>query len=228
MKTIKTLASVLFLIFMLMTIGCVNYAKSAGYKMDGGSDNYLRQNELLADAEGMSIERKVLYSAHLTLTVKVPDSATAAIARIALHHKGYTSRSGSQTVVIRVKSTQLQEAIREISALGKVTDRSISGQDVTDEYMDHQIRLENVQKARTRYLELLAQATSVDEALKVERELERLNETIDLLKGKMARMDHLEQFSTITVYLREKVKPGPLGYIGIGLYHTVKWLFVRN
>ena len=84
------------------------------------------------------------------------------------------------------------------------------------------------QQARGRYLDLLDQAATVDEILKVEKELERLNETIDLLKGKMNRIDHLDTYATITINLRERQKPGILGYIGIGLYRSVRWLFVRG
>jgi hypothetical protein len=112
--------------------------------------------------------------------------------------------------------------------LGKVQSQSVSGQDVTDQYRDYQIRLENAEKSRDRYLELLAKAENVEAALQVERELERLNETIDLLKGRMNRMDHLEAFSTITVQIKERKKPGVLGYVGLGVYHAFKWLFVRN
>jgi hypothetical protein len=99
---------------------------------------------------------------------------------------------------------------------------------VTDQYADFSIRLENAEKARMRYLELLEKAENVQSALLVEKELERLNETIELLKGQMNRIDHLAAYSTITVYLTEKKKPGVLGYIGIGLYKSVKGLFVRN
>jgi hypothetical protein len=228
MKTIKTLSPALFLAMVFLASGCTAYSPRAAHYDDISHTARVYQVSLTGDSELMNQPRKVLYSARLTLTTKNPDSAAAAISRIAVHHQGYMSRSGTQTVVIRVKSTQLAEALTEIAALGKVTDRALTGQDVTDEYMDHQIRLENALKARSRYLELLDQATNVDEALKVERELERLNETIDLLKGKIASMDHQEQYSKITVDLRQKVKPGPLGYIGIGVYHTVKWLFVRN
>jgi hypothetical protein len=77
-------------------------------------------------------------------------------------------------------------------------------------------------------LELLAKAENVEAALKVEKELERLNSTIDLLKGKMNRINHLAEFSTITINLKEKKKPGIIGYVGIGIYRSVKWLFVRN
>lgn len=138
------------------------------------------------------------------------------------------SESGTYRAVIRVKSDQLNEAITTIEQLGKLTNKNVSGQDVTNEYRDYKIRLENAQKARNRYLELLKIAENVEATLKVEKELERLNNTIDLLKGKMNRIDHLDQFSTITINLKEKKNPGILGYVGLGLYHAVKWLFVRN
>jgi hypothetical protein len=88
--------------------------------------------------------------------------------------------------------------------------------------------LDNASNARKRYLELLAKAETVEAALKVEKELERLNGEIDSLEGKINQLKHLSEYSTITVYLEEKVKPGILGYVGIGLYESVKWIFVRN
>ncbi|MCB0737835.1 MAG: DUF4349 domain-containing protein [Bacteroidetes bacterium] len=104
----------------------------------------------------------------------------------------------------------------------------LSGQDLTAQYLDFEIRLENAEKARARYLELLEKAENVESALLVEKELERLNGTIDMLIGQMNRMNHLTTYATITVRISERVKPGPLGYLGMGLYHAFKWLFVRN
>jgi len=179
-------------------------------------------------SEAEVAQRKVLYSADLTLAVEQPDSTGKALGHIAERYEGYAQELGTSRAVIRVKSGQLEAALQEISSLGKVQNRSVSGQDVTEQYLDYQIRLENSQKARDRYLELLAKAENVEAALKVERELERLNETIDLLKGRMNRMDHLEEYSTITVQIKERKKPGVLGYIGLGVYEAVKWLFVRN
>lgn len=77
-------------------------------------------------------------------------------------------------------------------------------------------------------MELLEKAQTVEEILKVEKELERLNGEIDQLKGKIKRYDHLTQLATITIHLEEKKKLGILGYISVGLYKAVKWLFVRN
>ena len=173
-------------------------------------------------------DRKILYDAYLTLTVETPDSTSLYIQAIAKRYGGYVNEIGTDRSIIRVESQLLDAAIDDISQLGRLDRKSVRGQDVTEAYLDYQIRLDNAQQARGRYLDLLDQAATVDEILKVEKELERLNETIDLLKGKMNRIDHLDTYATITINLRERQKPGILGYIGIGLYQGVRWLFVRG
>lgn len=162
------------------------------------------------------------------MAVEIPDTANAHIEKIAKKYNGYVNEIGTYKTIIRVESKHFEDAVGEITALGKLQHQNISGEDVTEEYLDYKIRLENAEKARKRYLELLEKAENVEATLKVEKELERLNEIIDLLKGKMNRLDHLSEFSTITIRLKEKKKPGILAYVGLGLYHSVKWLFVRN
>lgn len=173
-------------------------------------------------------KRKVIYDANVDLTVKKPDSINQRLTLIADKYDGYSLNMGSEQAVIRVKAAHLSDAIEAIGELGKVASKNIYGEDVTEQYFDAKIRLDNAQKARTRYLELLAKAENVQAALLVEKELERLNGEIDRLQGQLKRMEHLTEYSTITIYIHEKVKPGPLGYIAMGAYFTVKWLFVRN
>lgn len=143
-------------------------------------------------------------------------------------YEGYFTTLGTHQTNIRVKAKHLDAALKDIESLGKVREKNLTGDDVTEQYMDYEIRLDNAKKARDRYLELLAKAENVEAALKVEKELERLNGEIDLMQGRMNRLSHLEDFSTIQISLKEKKKPGILGYVGLGLYHAVKWLFVRN
>lgn len=223
---------ILFLILTgILLVSCSSYRRSGlnytesyrnvGFIGTTSSNNY-------AGIEEPDLGRIILYSASIHLSVKSPDSTNAKFEGIAKKYGGYLSSSTNTSTTIRVKSENLNAAIDEISTLGKLESKSISGQDVTEEYTDYQIRLENAIKARDRYLELLAKAENVEATLLVEKELERLNETIELLKGKINRLDHLSDFSTITIYVIKKKKPGLLGYIGIGLYHSVKWLFVRN
>lgn len=174
------------------------------------------------------IKRKIVYDASMRLDVKNVDSALVAAKEIAKKYEGYTQSIETSSTTIRIKNTRLNEAMHDLSKLGKIKWKTIKGDDVTEAYTDYQIRLDNAEKTRARYLELLNKATTVDEILKIEKELERLNENIDLIKGKMNRIDHLASFSTVTVYFQEKTKPGILGYPIIGIYKGIKWLFVRN
>lgn len=226
MKKLKLFNLVLLLSGVV--ISC-SPTKQSGYSYEAmaqsSSDQFLTNND---HNKNKAISRKILFSASLSLTVEQPDTANVQIEKIAKKYKGYVNEIGTHRTIIRVKSADLDAAIKDISTLGKVQNKNRSGHDVTDEYLDYEIRLENAEKARKRYLELLAKAENVDATLKVEKELERLNETIDLLKGRMKRINHLAEFSTITINLKEKKKPGLLGYLGLGIYHSVKWLFVRN
>jgi hypothetical protein len=81
-------------------------------------------------------------------------------------------------------------------------------------------------KSRERYLELLEQAENVETALKVERELERLLYDIESVKARLSNLEKMITFTTISINIREKVSPGPIGWVFYGLYHSVKWLIV--
>jgi DNA-binding PucR family transcriptional regulator len=213
---------ILFSLALIAMTSCASQ-KSAAYAYDSGNGRSFQNSQ--AD---VVTEKKIIYSSTIDLTVKIPDTAAVQISGIATKYKGYVQQTGTTMCVIRVEAKHLKTAMDEIALLGKVTNKSSFGEDVTDQYADYAIRLENAEKARMRYLELLARAENVQAALLVEKELERLNETIELMKGQMNRIDHLSTYSTITVYLKEKKKPGVIGYIGIGVYKAVKWLFVRN
>ena len=173
-------------------------------------------------------EKKIVRTASVHLTTKTPDSIPNQLSAIAEKFNGYVKENGSYYSTIRVEAQYLDSALLAVEALGRLDSKSIRGNDVTSEYLDNKMRLENAEKARTRYLELLEKAENVEAALLVEKELERLNETIEMLKGNLNKTDHLVAYSTINIYTKEKKKPGLLGYIGIGLYKSVKWLFVRN
>ena len=172
--------------------------------------------------------RKILFSAYLTVEVDIPDTASGALKTIAKKYGGYVQESGSNRTIIRVRSEQLQTALEDIAGVGHITNKNVVGNDITDEYLDIKIRLDNALKARERYLQLLEKAENVEATLKVEKELERLNETIDRLKGRVNKFNHLSEYSTITVTIEKKSQPGILGYIFLGMYYSVKWLFVMD
>ncbi len=197
------------------------------YTADTSQYSSVRRSQSTVEAAADK-NRVVIYNASITLLLKEPDSLNKKLPLLTKKYEGYVMTVGDELSTIRVPAAQLSNVLQDLSAMGKVKARSLSGQDVTDDYTDYTIRLDNAEKARQRYLQLLEKAENVEAAVKVEKELERLNGEIDLLKGKLARFDHLAAFSTVTIHLEKKHKIGLLGYPFVGLYKGIKWLFVRD
>jgi hypothetical protein len=211
----KTKFSALLILLLLTSCRSPSYVSTAYHKADDGL-------ETKDDA------RVVIFNATIRISVKSADSLNHTLVELSKKYEGYAVSLGNKKSTIRVSAKNLSKAIADISKAGKIKTKALSGDDVTDEYKDYTLRLENANKARERYLELLARAENVEAALKVEKELERLNLEIEGLKGKIDRLKHLSDFSTIDVTIDERHKLGLLGYVGKGLYEGIKWLIVRN
>lgn len=224
------------------------YEKSAAYDYDNNTNGgfEVQADGLYANANGKldfeerksysdfnskteySGPKMLVYNANMGITVKNSDTTISQITRIATEQKGYVVSKSNYRITIRIESEKLDGTIAQVSKLGKLTSKSISTTDVSDNYADVKIRLDNAEKARTRYLELLAKAENVEAALKVEKELERLNTEIDQLRGQIIKMEHDVRFSTLTVSVNQKQKLGPLGYLFVGIGKGIGWLFVRG
>jgi len=224
----KKITTFLLLSFIVLASCSTQYQK----RRSSGPAFYLSAPRGGADADKTAIaqeqQRMIAYDSSIDLIVKNPDTTLVHLKQIITNRKGYIVSISLTRTVFRVTADQLEPTLNDIGQLGKVENKRIWGQDVTDEYQDLSIRLDNAMKARGRYLELLAKAENVQAALMVEKELERLNKEIDLLQGKIKRLEHITDYSSITVNIKEKVKPGIAGYVFVGLYKTVKWFFVRN
>ena len=157
-----------------------------------------------------------------------PDTVHSRVLDMAFAYGGYVLNADNDATSIRIPAVGFKDAIRQIEKLGEVTNEKITGQDVTDSFKDLQVRLNNAEKTRQRYLELLEMAKSINEVLTLEKELERLNREIELYKGKIERLAHLVEYCTITVKTTREIKPGPVSQAFYAAFSGIKWMFVRN
>jgi len=194
-------------------------ARNLSYESDTG--------ERMANEDVLK-NRLIIYTARLNLQVKNIEEKKLLIESLLTQYQSYLQSGSEYSWTIRVPQKNYEALLTELEQLGDITSKNEYTQDVTDQYRDTEIRLETLEKSRQRYLELLDKAEKVSEILEIERELERVNVSIESLKGSLKRFDSQIQYATITLNLQEKVKPGPLGYVGIGIYKVVKWLFVWN
>lgn len=173
-----------------------------------------------------SSDRKIIYNTSLELFVDDIEASKVSLSEIAKYYDGYLEHSNQYSVKIRVNPAKMDSVIESVSALGEVENISISAWDQTSVYTESELKLENALKSRERYLELLKKAETVEEILLVEKELERLNYEIQSLKNSIKSIDDQIELTTLTIFVKQDKSPGPIGYIFVGLYKGIRWLFV--
>jgi len=105
-------------------------------------------------------------------------------------------------VTIRIPASDFDSAIKHIAALAKKVDREeIQGQDVTEEYVDLQSRLRNLSVTEAQLLKIMNRSGKIPEVLEAMRELTRVREESERLKGRMEYLEKSARFSTISVNL---------------------------
>ena len=106
------------------------------------------------------------------------------------------------SVTIGVPVDEFENAMRRLRGLAvQVVDENATGEDVTDQYVDLQSQLTNLESTRARIQEFLKDAKTVDEALRVNQELANIEAQIEQIKGRMNYLTDRSAFSTITITL---------------------------
>ena len=116
---------------------------------------------------------------------------------------GYVSRRTSESLILRVPAPSFRKALDELSQLGDLLDQRWTAQDVSDEVRDLDIRLQNARNLRDRLELLLDQAESVEDALKIEAELERITLEIERIRGQLLSFEDRIAYSTIEVLFQQ-------------------------
>ena len=132
---------------------------------------------------------------------------------LAESHGGFVStvntRDERGSITIRVPQRRFHDAVEEIEGLGEVESRSLQGEDVTEEYVDLQAELTNMERQEQRLLDIMEMGDTVESVLKVERELERVRGRIESLQGRINYLDSRVELATITVNLNLEPEEEP-------------------
>jgi len=217
----------IFLLIASSTIfaGCISRSPQEGYYegWNGGISGVDKSMELaipeeMAYQERLGSEmidyadRMVIRTANLNIEVDNFDSSFNDILKIVEEHDGfiqdsssYITSSGGKSgyVTVRVPEDEFLDVIMAFEELGKVESKSIAGEDVTEEYIDLQARLNNSRREEERLLAILDMAEDVEDVLAVERELSRVRGETERLKGRINYLEDRVSLSTITVSLHE-------------------------
>ncbi len=158
--------------------------------------------------------RRIIYTASLVLVVEDPETAAPMIAQLAAQLDGYIVSSNLYrvngrlrgTLSLRVPQDRFEEALTRLRALAvRVDQETRQTQDVTTEYVDLQARLTNLEateeELRALLTEVRKRSQRASDVLEVYRELTRVREEIERIKGRIQMLDRLTSYATIEVTL---------------------------
>ncbi|MER6991574.1 DUF4349 domain-containing protein [Saccharopolyspora hirsuta] len=150
-------------------------------------------------------QREVIRTAELDLEVDDVAGASAEVRRrteaVGGHLEQENSYRTSTTLTLRIPAAELDRALSDLSALGRVTSRSQQAQDVTDQLVDTRSRIDSQRASVQRLRELMNRAQSVTEIVSIESELTTRESELESLQRREAAMANQVELATLTVRL---------------------------
>lgn len=198
MNKIKLL--LLFIVFALLFVGCAN----AGNK-DENNDGI--------DIGSSSEERIIIYKTRINITVDDHEETYKTIKDMLSSDEWFDKVNIYETsisLVIRVKSTRLDDFLSQLRELGEVDFFEKEATDISLSYYDKQNRLRALEAELDRLLALYEEA-SFQEMLIINNRISEVNTEIDKLKSDINYYENLVEYSTITLNLYGKYKKNSFG-----------------
>jgi Domain of unknown function (DUF4349) len=129
---------------------------------------------------------------------------------------GYVSQSSlnggrapDALVVIRVPAARFERTLAALEQLGRERSETVTGQDVTQEYVNLNARLVNLRAQQQVMRRLMARAQTIFQSIQVQNQLSRVELQIEELTGQLLYLRNRTALSTITLRLTEAVPPPP-------------------
>jgi hypothetical protein len=171
-----------------------------------------------------------------TASVEV-DSLETAVARVkdlASRLGGYVGSSGIVTgknqlrqaaIEVKIPAARFDEVLSGLAPIGKLESVNVSAQDVGEEFVDVNARMDNARRLERRLIDLLATRTGkLKDVLDVERELARVREEIDRYEGRIRYLNAHTAMSTLSITVHEPLPVvGTAGKSILGEAFTQAW-----
>jgi hypothetical protein len=163
--------------------------------------------------------RRVIRTAELSLDAVEPIAAQGTITELAERRGGFvlsadTSRIRAEdgaeqtvvTIVFRVPAADFDATLQTLRGLGRVSTEKVTGQDVTEEYVDLEARLKAQRAVEAQYLAILKDAKTIPDILAVQQKLGEARTDIERAEGRRRFLDSQTSLSTLTVHLAKHIE----------------------
>ena len=164
-----------------------------------------------APASGSRNAPQIARTGTVSLFAGSVSSAVGAVTRLAHMQRGDVfslevddedATNASAQMEIRVPADRFERTMTAIGGIGKVRQRSVSGQDLTSDITDSSARLRNLRRTEADIRMIMDRSGSVGQVLDAENQLSQVREQIETLQSDIASMRNQVAYSSITVSIQ--------------------------
>jgi len=168
------------------------------------------------DADGsqeVTVDRKLIKNGDITFETKSVTESQKQLLALVKQHSGYVSNQSqnsygeriSYQMEVRVVATQFDELYTDVlDVADRLESQNIRVNDVTEEFIDVQARLQTKRDLEVRYRTILSKATTVEEILSIEREIGNLTADVESLEGRLKYLTDQTRMSTLNLHFYER------------------------
>lgn len=148
--------------------------------------------------------RKLIVKLYMEMRVESIEKSILEAEKMSAAVGGYTRESyqneGSGQLTLMIPAEKVEAFTASLQGLGKVTNSNRKTEDVTDSYFDTGIRIKNLETELETMRGLLQKpGLKVSEILEVEREILRLTDELEILKGYLTNLDRQVSYSEVQI-----------------------------
>ena len=156
--------------------------------------------------------RMIIHHAQLQVKVKEFKQAQLKIEKKVTEYGGYIVESNvygqdaeavNGTMIIRIPEKHFQAFLKDAEEEATILERNVTGQDVTEQFVDLQSRVTSKRAVETRLLEFMSTAQKTEDLLKISADLATIQEEIEVIVGKMNYLENQTSYSTIEIAMFE-------------------------
>jgi hypothetical protein len=176
-------------------------------------------------SQAYAAERLIIRTGNISMVVEDTRATQATIEEMVAGMAGegafvvssdeYGGTEGTQphvTMSIRVPAVHFDRVMDRLAELAvEVNSRNESAEDVTEEYVDLEARLESLETARQRLLQIMEEARSTKDLLEAEQQLTQREAEIESIKGRMQYLEESARLSSIWIELQPYLLSQPVG-----------------
>lgn len=108
-------------------------------------------------------------------------------------------------LIVRIPQEHFHPFMNELEANSvEVIEKSTSGNDVTEEFVDLESRLTSKEAVEERLISFLEDADNTEELLAISQDLSKVQEEIEQVMGRMNYLEDRVAYSTVTVHIEER------------------------